>query len=227
MKKILLLITVTLAFTACGGGGGGGGSTDPVVSTNSFNLQSAYVALISGGWSKTFTISGTCAGSFAITAGAVTTATTFESAFALSGTEVSTITLSNCTPASAADTETKYHDSNYMPLGYSVQGGKYAVYTATPTLPTTVRVGDTAVIGTLNRYTNSTKSTGAGTQTESFVVEADTATTAIINVISKYYSSSNVLTSTEQDRYRIDANNRLTPISLDVTYSSGTHIIGN
>lgn len=226
-KKTLILLTISAALTACGGGGGGGGSSGPVASTNTFNLQSAYTSLTSSGWSKTFTITGTCSGTIAITAGAVNTSTTFESASALSGTTVTTSSFSNCTPSSSADTETKYTDSNYIPLGYSVLGGKYAVYTATPTLPTTIRVGDTAVIGTLNRYTNNTKSTSAGTQIESFVVEADTATTAIINVVSKYYSSSNVLESTEQDRYRIDSNNRLTPISLDVSFSNGTHLIGN
>jgi hypothetical protein len=146
---------------------------------------------------------------------------------ALSGTTVVTTSFSNCTPSSSADTTTSYTNSSYIPLGYSILGGKYGVYASTPVLPTTIRVSDTGIIGSVTRYTNSTKSTGAGRQDVSYVVEADTATTAIINVIAKFYSSSNTLEATEQDRYRIDANNTMTPVSMDIVYSNGTHLIGN
>ena len=220
----LLFVLISAALTACGGGGGG-----TVSSTNTFNLQSGYVALASTGWSKTFTITGTCSGTIAITQGAATTATNFESAAALSGNSVVTTTFSNCNPPSSAATETRYYDSNYIPKGYSVQGGNYAVYASAPTLPTSVRVGDVGVIGTLNLYTNNTKSTSAGRQDGSYVIEADTATTAIVNVISKYYNAAGTLTSTEQDRYRMAADGSLTAISLDIQYANGstTHLIGN
>jgi hypothetical protein len=225
----LLLVLISAALTACGGGGGGGGGGGTVSSTNTFNLQSGYVALASTGWNKTFTVTGTCSGSIAVTQGAATTATNFESAAALSGNSVVTTTFSNCNPPSSASTETRYYDSNYIPKGYSVQGGNYAVYASAPTLPTSVRVGDVGVIGTLNLYTNSTKSTSAGHQDESYVIEADTATTAIVNVISKYYNAAGTLTSTEQDRYRMAADGSLTAISLDIQYANGstTHLIGN
>jgi hypothetical protein len=221
-KKLFVISTVA-ALTACGGGAD---ATGPVASTNTFNLKSAYAALTSAGWSKIFTISGTCTGTVSITTGAVNTPTTFETLPALSGTSVTTTTFSNCTPATFTTTETKYTDSNYMTVGYSVSGGDYAVYASPLKLPTSARVGDTAAVGTITRYTNSTKSTGVGTQENSFVVEADTATTAIFNAISKYYDASNVLQKTVQDRYRIDANNVLTPISMDIATASGTHFIG-
>jgi hypothetical protein len=224
-KKLFVISTVT-ALTACGGGGGSAVATGPVASTNTFNLKSAYVALTSAGWSKIFTISGTCTGTISIASGAINASTTFETQPALSGTSVVTTTFSNCTPATSTTTETKYTDSNYMTVGYSISGGDYAVYASPLTLPNSVKVGDSAVVGTINRYTNSTKSTSVGTQVDSFVVEADTATTAIINAISRFYDASNVLQTTEQDRYRIDANNVLTPISMDITTASGTHFIG-
>lgn len=225
----LLLVLFSAALTACGGGGGGGGGGGTVSSTNTFNLQSGYVALASTGWSKTFTITGTCSGTIAITQGAATTATNFESAAALSGNSVVTTTFSNCNPPSSASTSTRYYDSNYIPKGYSIQGGNYAVYASAPTLPTSVRVGDVGVIGTLNLYTNNTKSTSAGREDSSYVIEADTATTAIVNVISKYYNAAGTLTLTEQDRYRMAADGSLTAISLDLQYANGstTRLIGN
>ena len=105
----LLFVLISAALTACGGGGGGGGGGGTVSSTNTFNLQSGYVALASTGWSKTFTITGTCAGTIAVTQGAATTATNFESAAALSGNSVVTTTFSNCNPPSSASTETRYY----------------------------------------------------------------------------------------------------------------------
>ena len=228
--KIIGAMFLITGLSACGGGGGGGGgSPGPVASANSFNLQSGYVALTSTGWSKTFTITGTCSGTIGITRGAATTAATFEGVSALSGNAVVTSAFSNCNPPSSATTETIYYDSNYVPKGYSVQGGNYAVYASAPVLPTTARVGDVGVVGTLNLYTSSAKSTSAGHQDGSYVIEADTATTAIVNLISKMYNASGTLTLTEQDRYRMAADGSLTPISLDIQYANGstTHLIGN
>ena len=229
MKKSLMISVLAVELlSACGGGGGGGGSSGPVASTNSFNLQSGYNAIVQNGWSKTFSISGTCTGSISITRAAASTSTTFESVSALSSAETLTGSFTNCTPASLAVTETLYYNSsNYTQLGYSVLSGNYAVFATPPTIPTSVRVGDTAVIGTMNIYTNSSKTTSAGHQDLSYVVTADTASTAFITLISRIYDASSNLTSTEQDKYRIDASNQLTPVSLDILYSNGTHLIGN
>jgi len=88
-------------------------------------------------------------------------------------------------------------------------------------------VGGTAVLGTETLYTDSTKSTPNGRVDLSYVVEADTATTAIINLISKNYNASGTLTATEQNRYRINATGTLTPTVFDIQYSNGstTHLI--
>ena len=212
------LVAITL-LAACGGGGGGGGTstpTGPIASTNTFNLQSGYAALVSTGYTKTFSISGTCSGSFTLTRGAATTATTFEGSAANLGTSASTLTLTNCTPSSTASTSIQYYDSSYLPRGYSIQGGDYAVYASTPVISSAAKVGDVVVVGTINLYTNSTKTTSAGHVDVTYVVEPETSTTAILNLIEKAYNSSNVLTSTEQDRYRVAANGALTPLSLDV-----------
>ena len=135
--------------------------------------------------------------------------------------------MTNCTPASSASTTTKYYDTNYVPLGYNAIGGNYGVYLTPPVFPISVIVGSTGIVGTLTFYTDSTKTTPAGRQDVSYVVEADTASTAIINFISKIYNASSVLTSTEQDRYRIAATGPLTFVSIDTQSANGstTHLI--
>ena len=227
----LFLATASVAlFTACGGGGGGGTvSTGPVASTNSFNVLSGWQTLVSTGWSKTYSVSGTCTGTMTITVAPANTSTTFEGSPALSSNSVGTYSWTGCTPASGSTTLVRYYDSNFVTLGRSVVGGDYAVFTTAPSLPSTAKVGDVYVVGTMTEYTNSTKSTPAGREDTTLVMEADTATTAIANLISKSYNSSGTLTATEQNRYRVAANGSLTPISFDIQYANGStvRIIGN
>lgn len=220
---------MSVALTACGGGGGGGGASGPVSSTNTFDIRSGLARLVANGSSNTLTVSGTCAGTFVLTSGPASTNAVFEGSAALSRSSVASLTVSNCTPASNVGTTTGYYDSNYAPLGYATVGGDYGVWSATPTLPTAAKVGDVAVLGTINKYTNSTKSTSAGKQENSYVIEADTSTTAIANVISKTYNASNTLTLTEQDRYRVAADGSLTLTSIDIQYANGstTHLVMN
>ena len=132
-----------------------------------------------------------------------------------------------CTLSSVAATSTTYYDSNYLPRGFSSVGSNYGVYLTAPTIPSTIMVGNTGTIGTETLYTNSTKTVGNGTSEVSYVVEADTATTAIINLIDRSYNAGGTLIATEQDRYRIDADGTLTPVSADIQYSytSTTHLV--
>ncbi len=136
-------------------------------------------------------------------------------------------TYTNCTPASFAQSSTSYYDTNYVPLGNNTVGVSYGVYLTPPVIPATVKVGDTGTIGTRTKYKNNTKTTPDGTSVTTYVVESDTANTAIMNLISKGYNATGTLTYTEQDRYRITSTNTLTPISMDVQYANGstTHLI--
>lgn len=229
-RSIFLLCTLVSALLAgCGGGGGGSSApAGPVTSTLSFPFQSAYSALVAGGYTKSYTVSGTCSGTANETAGAASSGATFEGVNGrLSVTGTLTISLTNCTPASIASTSTTYYDSNYIPLGTNTVGGNYSVFLTPPSLPTSVLVGSTGVVGTITRYTNSTKSTAAGRGDYSYVVEADTASTAIINLIDKEYNASSTLTGTQQSRYRIAATGALVPVSIDVQYANGstTHLV--
>lgn len=228
LTKIFCL-TLTIALTACGGGSGNNETSNTVTQINTFDFRAGMAKLAATGFSKTLTISGTCSGTFTRTDSPVTNSTTFEGATALSGSSMLNMTVSNCTPASTTETVTRYFDSNYTPLGSAVIGSSYNVWSSPAIVPTNVKVGDVAVVGTINRYTNSTKSTPLGTSISSYVIEADTATTAIANIISKVYNTSNVLTATEQDRYRIATDGSLTLISIDIQYAnnSTTHLVMN
>jgi hypothetical protein len=226
LTTFLGLALAASVLTGCGGGGGGGtpAATGPVSSTLAFPLQSAYRVLTANGMSKSFTISGSCSGSGTKTTSPANTATTFEGAFAFSAASTFTLSFTNCTPASIASTSTSYADTNYDPRGFNSVGVNYGVFLTPLVIPTTVIVGGTAVLGTETLYTDSTKVTSNGRNDVSYVVEADTSTTAIINVISKSYNASGTLTSTEQDRYRINATGTLTPTVFDIQYTNGSTI---
>lgn len=188
----------------------------------SFPLQSGFRALVANGLSKSFTISGTCSGSGNKSTSPANTAATFEGTAGFSATSTLTLSFSNCTPASTATTSTAYVDSNYDPLGFNSVGVNYGVYLTRLVIPTSVTVGATGTLGTQTLYTNSSKTTLNGKMNLSYVIEADTSTTAIVNLISKIYNTSGTLTATEQDRYRITSTGALTPISIDIQAANGS-----
>lgn len=217
-------IVASAFLYGCGGGGDAGSTVTPVTS---FPLQTGYKARVSSGATDSFSISGTCAGSATFTTSPATAAT-FEGVVGYSATTTSTVNFTNCTPATAAVTSTGYYDSNYTPLGSSTPGVEYAKFlTAPPALPASVKVGDTAVFATLTVYSDSTKATVTGQRLLSYVIEADTATTAVANLITKAYNTSSQLLFTQQLRYRIAADGTLTVISIDVQYSttSTNHLV--
>ena len=227
-RNLTVAALVTSAFLqACGGGGGGSYAGTSVTPVTSFPLLAGYKARIAAGASDSYAISGTCAGNAAVTSAAATPAT-FEGITGYSVAQTATINFTNCTPASAAVTSTVYYDSSYSPLGSSTIGVDYAKFeTAPPALPTSVKVGDTAVVATLTVYANSTKATVTGQRVLSYVVEADTSITAIANLITKAYNASGQLLYTQQSRFRIAADGSLTSMSIDVQYSttSTNHLV--
>jgi len=224
-------IAITLAIlSGCGGGGSSTtpAATGPVASTLSFPLLSGFQTDSANGFAKTVTITGTCNGSGNVSSSPANVAVTFEGQAALSGTRTITASFTNCTPSSLAQTSTSYYNSsNYYPLGFNSVGVNYGVYLTPPVIPSNVTVGGTAIIGTETLYTDSTKAVGDGRSDSSYIIEADTATTAIVNLISKNYNAAGTLTSTEQDRYRITSTGTLTPVSFDIQYSNGstTHLL--
>lgn len=241
--KYLVVVLGSVGLIACGGGGGGGSAvstpsstTIPVVSALSFPLKAGLSARTASGVAATLTAIGSvatrttdgdCSGSINRTTGPATAGTVFEGVAALSAVSVTSISFSNCTPTSSIETSTNYFDTNYVPRGLNIQGSDYGVYLVPPTIPSSVKVGDVGVVGTQTIYFNSSKNSIPpikATIVSSYIVEADTATSAIVNLITKRYhlGSSSSLLSTEQDRYRISSTGVLTAASVDIQYASNS-----
>jgi hypothetical protein len=238
MKNSYCLLLVVLA--GCGGGGGGGGGTvglthtEPVVSTLSFPVGTSMNAsaargardlLRATGTAATAATDGDCTGTYDNTDGPAGGGATFEGVPAFSVTSVTTFSFTNCTPASSTITGTTYYDSNYVPLGDDVPGSEYGVFAQPAVIPTTAKVGDAGIIGTMVLYSDSTKTTATGQRKISFAIEPDTANTAIVNLISKDYDISNVLEFIQQERYRINATGDITLISIDELEVDVIHLI--
>lgn len=241
----LAVVMSSLVLIACGGGGGGGSSapppatTAPVASSLSFPLKAAFSSRTASGATETLSanstvatraVDGDCSGTLKRTTGPALAGAIFEGASVLSAVSVTTITFSNCTPASAIDTSTSYFDTNYLPLGSSKLPSDYGVYLVPPTIPTSVKVGDVGVVGTQTIYFNSSKNSIPpikATVVSSYIVEADTASTAIVNLITKRYhlGSSSQPLFTEQARFRISSTGALTAMSVDIRYDSGLYLL--
>jgi outer membrane protein assembly factor BamB len=224
-KIIFVGCLAAVMLTSCGGGGGGG-TAGPVTSTLSFPLKSGLRAMVANGSSIDFNVSGTCSGTANITSSTPIPAT-FGNISGFSTANVFNANFPNCNPPSLYSTSIDYYDTNYDPLGGLDSSGNYGVYTTPLNIPASVKVGDAGAIGTKNYYSDSSRLFTTGHDDFSYVVLPDTANSAIVNMIDKSYELSGVLTSTEQDKYRINASGALTLISSDIKFANGstTHFV--
>lgn len=213
-SSVAVLLSIIVMLSGCGGGGSS--SSGPVASTLAFPLQSAVRTFFANGTglSQSFSVSGSCteAGTDSITA--ATTSTTFEGSPALSATQSTTFTSSNCRSVPVTYNSTMYLDSNFDELGSS-SSGYYRVFQTTPTHPVSVHVGDTGTYGTADYYSDSTKATSTGYALYSYIIEPDTATTIVFNRIQRFYNMSGTLQSTRQSRFRVTSIGEVTLISAD------------
>jgi hypothetical protein len=204
MRMLLALLAVLVA--GCGGGGGG---PSVVASTDSFPLAAAYVRIYTTASSQRFTVSGNTldtnkaiSGSGTATVSQLTPAV-FESRAVQRRTQTVTgnITVDN-TNSPLAATSYAYLDSNYSYLG-SESNDEYKVVVGAFTIPATVKVNGTGTFGTLNRYSNRTKTTLLGTEVYTYVVEADTSTTALLKIITTSKDRNSITESVFTSTYRI------------------------
>ena len=220
--KALLAAFGMAVLTACGGGGGGGsdGASEPVASSLSFPVRSAYAARVAAGSNDNFTLSGTCAGTATIVLSRPVAAS-FEGVPGYSQESSTTINTSNCTPASSGASATNYYDANYMPTGAVISNVQYARFAAPPVqVPATARVGDSGDIVTFTLYSNATKSTVTGRRVLSYSVGADTAATSLLTLTTRSYDEQNRLLATERSVYRLAGDGALALLSIDVQYST-------
>jgi hypothetical protein len=234
MKKALKLgvaLACGVLIAGCGGGGGGGGGGaannnggggggGPIASTNSFNAQAAYKSRLTNGATDNFTLSGNCVGTATI-GNTAATATTFEGVAGTTTTQTTDDTFTNCFPQTLHSVVAYYFDANGAPIGSAAISTpqNYVALAANTTqaaLPASVKVGDSGTLGNYTIYSDNTKQTVTGSRIVTWTVEADTATTAIINISIKDSNTSGTVVATEQDRYRIDANGALTVVTINV-----------
>lgn len=212
MKKILFALPIFFLslITGCGGGGGGGDSpsSSTVTSTSNFPLATIYVNYLVNSSSANFSLTGTVnqvpvTGSGTATTGQLTNAV-FEGKNSLSkaSTVTGTITANNQTiPLST--TSLRFVDFNYNLLGLS-SSSDYTVVTQFNTLiSNSAKVNDTAILYTANVYSDSRKTILLGTLQESFVLEPETAETAILKLIDTKKDTQNNVTQVNTVAFRV------------------------
>lgn len=217
-----------MLLTACGGGGGGGATAPAqVASTQTFQIKTAIVNNFNATSTKSFTVSGTLNGVSVTGTGTVTngsiSSTTFETISALQ--KVSTVSMSltaNGVTTPITTTSTSYVDTNYVPLGSL--STEYEVVTAPVTIPTTALVNDTGTAYTANRYTSISKATLLGTDTVTYVMLPDTASTALLKVIHTSKDTGGNITLQSSATSRITPAGTITPIS-ETGISSAVNLV--
>ena len=128
---------------------------------------------------------------------------TFEGMPALQKTTTSTGSIvANGQTAPLNSLSITWVDSNYVPKGQSGDG-EYLVVTGTPIFPTAARINDTGTFYKVNRYATSSKAVLLGTETVSYLLEADTVSTALLTIIFVEKNTSGITTSTNRQQFRI------------------------
>ena len=217
-KRAAPAVLSAALLAACGGGGGDAPIADnpPVGAT--FALKAGFQARIVSGASDDFNVSGGCIGAARITT-LPATAATFEGVVGVSSSQTSTLK-TNCSSATNSTTGLTFYNANYAPIGSSVVNSEYAKFESPPLdWPAAVKVGQSGTISTLTTYTDSTLAVTTGKRTISYEIKADTATTAIANIITRSYDRVALL-ATETMSYRMAESGTLTPLLLDVQFST-------
>lgn len=135
---------------------------------------------------------------------------------------------SNCTPKDTMTVAKDYYTSGWTaPLGFNYISGttstnqNYGVYAAIPTIPTTLRVGDTGSLGTINLWTNSTKATPAGRRVVTYSATQESTSTILLTLAFVDYDTSSVRRYTETDVFRVNTDGVATLLSITINYPNG------
>lgn len=185
------------ALAACGGGGPGGGDGDdvphaPPDSQVTVPATLAMANFVNQAKSSQMTINGTLTvggQSFPFTgAGTLTESSdsaTFEGQSALRKNSEMRGTLSvNGETRPLSSSSQLYFDTGYGPMG-STGEEAYCVVSYANALPASAKAGDSGPWYAENCYTDSTKRVSIGTDSISYSLEADTATSLLLNVLQR------------------------------------------
>lgn len=221
--KYVACLTLFAVLASCGGSGAPKLVVPLRAALRNLAINGTNFTLIARGTSASDP-NGLCTGTLhVVQAPATISSTSFNSvAQPLASASTVEVDFTNCTPISTITNGTDYYDSNYLPLGSQSTIGLNnvvtGVYAQTPVIPDTVSVGTVGIIGTVNMSSNGNRT---GYANKTFVIEAETDTTAIANAITKSYDTTGNLISTTQVRYRINAAGTFTPVSEDIQNNTG------
>ena len=223
-----LLVPVAASLVSCGGSDGfdflsGTSIPDQPTSTQSFPFAQAIADFISTNHSYNVSVSGTVGGKAATGSGTFTYTAAIGSTFEGQSAFKEVIALATVISAGGitlpfSDVRDNYFTTNYNPLGSSSPSGlDYCVVQGSPSYPHSVKVGDTLTIGTYNCYQDDTKNVATENDIERLVVETDTQTTVLVNVITEGFTLTNTLDFKTEERYRVDENGDMNLVSFTVT----------
>ena len=227
--KLSVILFSALILSACGGGGGDGGvSTSSVTTTPNptFPLAQAVANSLSSERVIDYDLSGNTDSATVTGSGTITYGAAFETNFvnadfedqaALAQTVTTTGTeTENGTTLPYVSTVTAYYTTNYDPLGIT-SIGSYCAVQGSPSYPSSVKVGDTGSLSSSDCFQDSTMAGKIGTDVAVYVIEEDSATTAIVNIIVTTYSLSNRPVARSESRSRIDQVGNMIPLTLIYT----------
>ena len=227
--KFIILFLIIFLISACGGGGGGGGgetsnlTTDtntnlviakPVVSSGIFPLGLIRANLLKSS-SNTFSLSGIENGSVVTGSGTLTHGNLIASVFQGMSASQRTITLTGNIFINEKTTPinrfvTQWFDTKNEFLGED-GWDENIIINPSPIIPSMVRINDTGTFYTANRYSYATKNIN-GNKIVTYVVEADTGSTALLKIIGVERGTDNKITSTTAEHFRITTTGEYTRI---------------
>lgn len=209
MKLKVLTILMGVLLTGCGGGGEDWASQDPsakAISPNNFDMDAAWSNFNLSPNSKELYLSGSCTGKLIIsntrpsstgTAGTVFNYTNINRYYQTCNAPFASLT-------SATSAVTYYNITNYYTLSNNrLKNFQYNysttvnVWRTLPNFPTAAKVGDAGLIGVIDNYTNSARTTKSGVEEWRYVIEEDTASSAVLNLIVKAYGTTTSTTDTD------------------------------
>jgi hypothetical protein len=231
------------ALSGCGGSGEDWASQDPsasAVSTRSFNIQEGWTALHNSPHSSLLKVSGSCEGTYILSNSAA-----LQSGNVMFNTVTVNLAYGNLAPCLSpyenmasvdkSDSTTYYATIEKQYKNYYAMNANYVyAWRAVAAFPTSVKVGSAGMVGIIDKkYANAKIAVEEWT----YVIEKDTANSAIFNLVVKTYDTKTSITNsdyltapivkTEQFRYLINEKNQIALVKYDRVDANGFLIHGS
>jgi hypothetical protein len=215
-----------LFLSGCGGGGGGGDAAPPQPEPLTYPGAQAFANFVTNALSCPYVVSGSLSG-MALTGAGMRTfgaagSANFEGQTALSKlvTDVGQLAVDGVS-GPYFDELTLFLTTNYQMLGID-EAGLHIVATSAAAPPPSVKVGDTGPLATMTVYADATKAVVLGRIEATYVIEADTETTALFNLRTLHYDAGGAYVETDNWRLRMQTSGAVQLHSV-----SGTDAVGD